>query len=260
MTTLNFSRIEENQLWENLTKRIQEEVTCCQDHDRNEQQKQRRKDNLMKVINSINDQPDNSTKYSDLTVGSDEKLAVERINHWEAKDVSPFIARLEEESKLSYLDQLDQTIRPEEEYPVAPFIWIFLKTNENHPNISSRVKKLQARIREITLERIQAKNPDTKLEDMARTELLVLESEFLKATDDSTISRLYWLVFETKLDKNIELFKQFGIKRKEREPFYIKMSFYADSTTASRIPSSVHEKSRKLKRDYEKINERTFPG
>ena len=236
-----------------FTERIHEEVTCCQDHDINEKQKKRRKDNLMKVIHSINDQPDTSTKYSDLKVGSDKKLAVDRINHWEAKKVSPFIARLEAESKLSYLDQLEQTIRLEKEYTVEPFIWIFLSKNENHPNkqVSSWVNELQTRIREITLERIQDSNPDTKLEDMARTELLVLESLFLKATDDSTISRLYWLVFETKLDKNIELFEQFGKKRKEPEPFYRKMSFYADSTTASRIPSSVHEKSRKLKRDYE---------
>ena len=77
MITLNFSCIENNQLEKILTERIQEEVTCCQDYGRNEQQKQRRKDNLMKVINSINDQLRTSTKYSDLKVESDEKLAVD---------------------------------------------------------------------------------------------------------------------------------------------------------------------------------------
>ena len=54
--TWNFSCIEKNQLAEILTERIQEEVTCCQAYYMNEQQKQRRKDNLMEVIHSINDQ------------------------------------------------------------------------------------------------------------------------------------------------------------------------------------------------------------
>ena len=259
MTTLNFSRIEENQLWENLTKRIQEEVTCCQDHDRNEQQKQRRKDNLMKVINSINDQPDNSTKYSDLTDDSDEKLAVERIKHWEAKQISPFIARLEEESTLSYLDQLDRRVRSEEEYPVAKFIWQCLSWNENHPNeeVLGLVRKLKERIKEITLKRIEQNySMGTKLEDMATTELWVLKSLFLKTTDDCqyprVISRLYWLVFERELDKNIETFDKWGKRQKDGNYFMKKMSFYAGKTKAFLIPRSVHEKSRKLKRDYEK--------
>ena len=133
-----------------LSERIQEEVTCCQDHDRNEQQKQRRKDNLMRVIHSINDQPDKSTKYSGLTVDSDEKLAVDRVNYWEAKEVSPFIARLKVQSILSYLDQLDKKIRSEEENPVAKFIWQFLSWNKNHPNeeVLGLVRKLKERIKE----------------------------------------------------------------------------------------------------------------
>ena len=258
MITLNFSCIENNQLEKILTERIQEEVTCCQDYGRNEQQKQRRKDNLMKVINSINDQLRTSTKYSDLKVDSDEKLAVDRVNYWEAKDVSPFIARLKVQSILSYLDQIDGKVRSEEEYPVAKFIWQFLSTNESHPNslVSGPVRKLQERIREITLKRIEQNySMDSKLEDMATTELWVLESLFLKPTDDcqypDVISRLYWLVFETKLDKNIELFQKWGKRRKEYEPFYKKFMFYAEKTKASRMPSSVHEKSRELKLAYE---------
>ena len=261
MITLNFSCIENNQLEKILSERIQEEVTCCQDHDRNEQQKQRRKDNLMQVIHSINDQLRTSTKYSDLTDDSDEKLAVDRVNYWEAKEVSPFIARLKIQSILSYLDQIDGKVRSKEEYPVAKFIWQFLTTNESHPNslVSGPVRKLQERIREITLKRIEQNySMDTNLEDMATTELWVLESLFLKMTDDCqyprVISRLYWLVFEAKLDKYIELFQQWGKRRKEYEPFYKIFMFYAEKTKASRIPSmprSVYDKSRELKRAYE---------
>ena len=242
-----------------LTEQIQEEVTCCQAYYMNEQQKQRRKDNLMKVIHSINDQLRTNSKYSDLKVDSDEKLAVDRLNHWEAKEVSPFIARLEAESTLSYLDQLDRKVRSEEEYPVAQFIWQFLSWNKNHPNeeVLGLVRKLKERIKEITLKRIEQNySMGTKLEDMATTELWVLESLFLKTTDDCqyprVISRLYWLVFERELDKNIETFEKWGKRRKRSELFYEKMSFYAGKTKAFLIPRSVHEKSRKLKRDYEK--------
>ena len=191
-------------------------------------------------------------------MGSDEKLAIERINHWEAKDVSPFIARLKIQSILSYLDQIDGKVRSEEEYPVAKFIWQFLSTNENNPNrlVSGPVKKLKERIREITLKRIEQNySMDTNLEDMATTELWVLESLFLKTANDcqypDVISRLYWLVFERELDKNIKKFQQWGKRRKGCELFYEKMSFYAGKTKASFIPRSVHEKSRKLKRDFE---------
>ena len=118
---------------------------------------------------------------------SDEKLAVDRLNHWEAKEVSPFIARLETESTLSYLDRLDRKVRSEEEYPVAQFIWQFLSWNKNHPNeeVLGLVRKLKERIKEITLKRIEQNySMGTKLEDMATTELWVLESLFLKTTDD----------------------------------------------------------------------------
>ena len=236
----------------------------CKDRNLKDKLHKNRQDRIWKVINSIDEKPDKNIKHSDFETDSEEILALRRIRHWEARQKSPFIERLKTESILCYLDQLDNEIKTEkEEYQVNTYKWSFLSRNLNHPNmeVSNQVKDLQERMKAITLNRMETKySIDTNLENLTTAELSILGSLFLKSTNDRRfspmIARLFWLWMETQLDEKRRSFDKWGNICKRYDPFYTKISLYAEGTDGSQIPRTVQKKSQSLKRDYDLTTKR----
>ena len=136
--------------------------------------------------------------------------------------------------------------------------WRYLWKNLKHPDkkVSNQIKDLKERMKAITLNRMEKiYSIDTNLENMKTIELWILGSLRLKSTNDCqfppVIARLFWLLMEKNLDDKREAFEKWGKVFKRSDPFYRKISFYAERTDESQIPKSVQQKSKSLKRDYD---------
>ena len=202
---------------------------------------------------------DKSTKYSDFATDSEEVLALKLTPYWKARQRSPFIGRLKTESILCYLDQLDNYVKTDkEEYQVTKYNWDYLSMILKHPDkkVSNQAKDLKERMKAITLKRMEnIYSIHTNLENLKTSELRILQTLRLKSTNDCqfppVIARLFWLLMEKNLDDKREAFEKWGKVFKRSDPFYRKISFYAERTDESQIPKSVHQKFKSLKRDYD---------
>ena len=255
----HFSYIGQN----NLKKRLLEETTDrlneCKDRKLKEKRGKNRQDCIWQVITSIDEKWDKSTKYSDFATNSEEILALRLIPYWKALQKSPFIGRLKTESILCYLDQLDNYVKTDkEEYQVTKYNWDYLSTILKHPDkkVSNQAKDLKKRMKAITLKRMEnIYSIHTNLENLKTIELRKLRTLRLRSTNDCqfspVVARLFWLFMENNLDYKREEFEKWGKVFKRSDPFYRKISFYAERTDESQIPKSVQQKSKSLKRDYD---------
>ncbi|XP_022326783.2 uncharacterized protein LOC111126430 isoform X1 [Crassostrea virginica] len=247
----------------NLKKRLLEETTDrlneCKDRKLKEKRGKNRQDCIWQVITSIDEKWDKSTKCSDFATNSEEILALRLIPYWKALQKSPFIGRLKTESILCYLDQLDNYVKTEkEEYQVTKYHWDSLSMILKHPDkkVSNQAKDLKKRMKAIALKRMEnIYSIHTNLENLKTIELRILRTLRLRSTNDCqfspVVARLFWLFMENNLDYKREEFEKWGKVFKRSDPFYRKISFYAERTDESQIPKSVRQKSKSLKRDYD---------
>nr|XP_022328248.1 uncharacterized protein LOC111127381 [Crassostrea virginica] len=251
--------IEQNNLIKRLLEETTDRLNDFKDRKLKEKRKKNRQDFIWQVIVSIDEKWDKSTKYADFATDSEEILALRLTPYWKARQKSQFVGRLKTESILCYLDQLDNEVETEkEEYQVTLYNWSYLWKNLKHPDkkVSNQIKDLKERMKAITLNRMEKiYSIDTNLENMKTIELWILGSLRLKSTNDCqfppVIARLFWLLMEKNLDDKREAFEKWGKVFKRSDPFYRKISFYAERTDESQIPKSVQQKSKSLKRDYD---------
>ena len=255
----HFSYIEQNNFKKRLLEETTDRLNDCKDRKLKKKWEKNRKDCIWKVITSIDEKWDKSTKYSDFATNSEEILALNLIPYWKALQKSPFVGRLKTESILCYLDQLDNYVKTDkEEYQVTKYNWDYLSMILKHPDkkVSNQAKDLKERMKAITLKRMEnIYSIHTNLENLKTSELRILQTLRLKSTNDCqfppVIARLFWLLMEKNLDDKREAFEKWGKVFKRSDPFYRKISFYAERTDESQIPKSVHQKFKSLKRDYD---------
>lgn len=252
-----FSLLEENKLLRIFEERVLESVNLSIDSEAKTKRRERINERVREIINSIDENWDDSTTLSDFSEDGDELRALKRIDMKEAREKSEFINRLKTESILCELKELEEEMASEgNEYMVKSYTHLILSRFSNHPdkNVSKQARKIKENHQDIILRDIEVKySTDSSLTHLSSSEKDVLRTLTPKSTTDERFSdiilSLYWILMEEDLDRKTEMFKEKGKDFKMKERYYKKLKFYVARGTD--VPDSLKVKARKLKRQLD---------